>query len=111
MKYVKYTWCMTNRLVMIIERNCSVRNTAAPRKKAVTDIFSIFPFFAKNYNLVNALSCVLVIFLEKKINAWKRVFSVLQKAVSAFVPTKFVMFPQGKKQYLHPQGKKQYLQR
>ena len=44
-------------------------------------------------------------------NAWKRVFSVLQKAVSAFVPTKCLMFPQGKKQYLHPQGNKQYLQR
>ena len=49
-------------------------NSAAPRKKAVTDIFD-FHFFAKNYNLVNALSCVLVIFLEKKkLNAWKRVF-------------------------------------
>ena len=48
---------------------------------------------------------------KKNVNAWKRVFSVLQKAVSAFVPTKFFMFPQGKKQYLHPQGKKQYLQR
>ena len=49
---------------------------------------------------------------EKKLNAWKRVFSVLQKAVSALiVPTKLFMFPQGKKQYLHLQGKKQYLQR
>ena len=48
---------------------------------------------------------------KKNLNAWKRIFSVLQKAVSAFVPTKFFMFPQGKKQYLHPQGKKQYLQR
>ena len=102
--------CMRAKAGVIMPRAHGDAISAAPRKKAVTDIFFDFHFFAKNYNLVNALSCVLVIFLEKK-NAWKRVFSVLQKAVSAFVPTKLFMFPQGKKQYLHPQGKKQYLQR
>ena len=49
-----------------IVENLHSGNSAVPRKKAVTDIFSIFTFFAKNYNLVNALSCVLVIFLGKK---------------------------------------------
>ena len=52
-----------------------------PQGKSSNWHFLDFHFFAKKYNLVNALSCVLVIFLEKKLNAWKRVFSVLQKAV------------------------------
>ena len=45
-----------------------------PKEKSSNWHFFDFHFFAKNYNLVNALSCVLVIFLEKKLNAWKRVF-------------------------------------
>ena len=38
-----------------------------PKEKSSNWHFFDFHFFAKNYNLVNALSCVLVIFLEKKI--------------------------------------------
>ena len=37
-----------------------------PKQKKSNWHFLDFHFFAKNYNLVNALSCVLVIFLEKK---------------------------------------------
>ena len=38
-----------------------------PKEKSSNWHFLDFHFFAKNYNLVNALSCVLVIFLGKKI--------------------------------------------
>ena len=102
---------LSNIQITIFAKDYVIGDFCRPKEKSSNWHFFDFHFFAKNYNLVNALSCVLVIFLEKKLNAWKRVFSVLQKAVSAFVPTKFFMFPQGKKQYLHPQGKKQYLQR
>ena len=42
---------------------------------------------------------------KKKLNAWKRVFSVLQKAVSAFVPTKFSCFPKEKSSIFIPKEK------